>query len=288
LQLREHRLVGVGVADDGRERVVLRRRAQHRRAADVDVLDDLDLGGVAGRDRALERVEVDAHEVDELDLVFGRLAQMTRVVSDREHAGVQARVQRLDPAVHDLREAGEPLDRAHLQTRGLELARRAAGRDDLDPERGQALGERHHPALVGDGQQRAPDADLAGRDRPRGGAGGGGLGDGLSIGDSPRVSSPARGNTAPTETDPEEHDMERSTGGDVERDLERSGDELEERLETLDDHIDDARQEATARSEDTDDLDDVAGDWEDSDDASGGEDPAEFDDPDAIEEDEEE
>ena len=82
--------------------------------------------------------------------------------------------------------------------------------------------------------------------------------------------------------------MERSTGGDGERDLERSGDELEERLETLDDHIDDARQEATARSEDTDDLDDVAGDWEDSDDASGGEDPAEFDDPDAIEEDEEE
>ena len=38
-QLLEHRVVGLGARDDRRERVVLRRGADHRRAADVDVLD---------------------------------------------------------------------------------------------------------------------------------------------------------------------------------------------------------------------------------------------------------
>jgi hypothetical protein len=82
--------------------------------------------------------------------------------------------------------------------------------------------------------------------------------------------------------------MERSTSGDVERDMERSGDELEERLGDLDDRIGEARQEAKARSEDSDAFENVAGDWEDTDDASGGEDAAALDDPETLEEDDEE
>jgi hypothetical protein len=82
--------------------------------------------------------------------------------------------------------------------------------------------------------------------------------------------------------------MERSTSGDVEGDLERTGDELEERLGRVDDQIDAAKQEASTRSEDTDAGDEVVGDWEDTDDDSGGEDPSQFDDPDADEEDDEE
>ena len=46
-----------------------------------------------------------------------------------------------------------------------QLASGAAGGDDLDPELGQAARELHEPALVGHGQQRAPDAHLAGLDR---------------------------------------------------------------------------------------------------------------------------
>jgi hypothetical protein len=82
--------------------------------------------------------------------------------------------------------------------------------------------------------------------------------------------------------------MERSTSGDVERDLERSGDEMEERLGHVDEQIGAAKQEASTRSDDTDAGDEVVGDWEDTDDDSGGEDPSQFDDPDADEEDDEE
>jgi hypothetical protein len=74
---------------------------------------------------------------------------------------------------------------------------------------------------------------------------------------------------------------------DPDQSLERTGDELEERLEKLDDHIDESRKQATARSEQNDDpFENVAGDWEDTDDDAGGEDPEGFDDPESVDDDE--
>ena len=55
--------------------------------------------------------------------------------------------------------------------------------------------------------------------------------------------------------------------------LERDADELEHRLDKLDDHISDAEKAAEARREDLDP--EVAGDWEDTRGTAGqGEDPA--------------
>ena len=120
------------------------------------------LGRAAPRRRALERVEVHAHEVDELDPVLLGGEHVLGVVAQREQAGVELRVQRLDAAVHDLREAGEVLDRADLEPGLAQRARGAAGGDELDAELGQAAREVDDAALVGDRQQRAADPDLAG------------------------------------------------------------------------------------------------------------------------------
>lgn len=80
--------------------------------------------------------------------------------------------------------------------------------------------------------------------------------------------------------------MEPTTDPDT--NLKRTGDEMEERLDRLDDHIDESRKEASARSEQNEDpFENVAGDWEDTDDAAGGEDPEGFDDPEADDEDDE-
>jgi hypothetical protein len=81
--------------------------------------------------------------------------------------------------------------------------------------------------------------------------------------------------------------MERRAAADPDRDLARSGDELEERIDKLDEHIDDSKRELRARREDTDPGEDVAGDWEDTEDDAGGEDPAGFDDPERVEDEEE-
>ena len=146
---------------DGAERVVLGRRADHRRAADVDVLDHLGLVGPHARRGALERIEVDDHQVDVLDLVLTGRAHVVGVVARGEQAGIELGVQRLDPAVHDLREAGEVVDGAHRDAGALECLRGAAGRDHLDTELREPGREVDDAALVGNRQQCAPDPDGA-------------------------------------------------------------------------------------------------------------------------------
>ena len=117
--------------------------------------------GAAPGGGALEGIEVHAHEVDELDAVRVGLDHVLRVVAQREQAGVEPRVQRLDAAAHDLREAGEVLDRADGEPRGAQLGGGAARRHELDAESGQAPRELDDAALVRDGQERSADADVA-------------------------------------------------------------------------------------------------------------------------------
>jgi hypothetical protein len=80
----------------------------------VDVLDDLLLACIAARNRLLEGVEVDAHEIDLLDPLLAGGLQVGVLVAAREQPRIQPWVQRLDATVHDLGKAGEVLYRAHL------------------------------------------------------------------------------------------------------------------------------------------------------------------------------
>jgi hypothetical protein len=76
--------------------------------------------------------------------------------------------------------------------------------------------------------------------------------------------------------------MSLSTKRDPDEQLQRDGDELEERIDRLGSHIDDAKRSASAHP----DITDTAGDWEDTDDEAGGDDPEGFDDPEADDENE--
>ncbi len=86
--------------------MVLGRRADHRRAADVDILDDLVARGAA-RDRRLERVEVDDDEIDRSDPVLVHRRFVLVIVADPEQAAVNLGVKGLHPPVHHLRKAGK-------------------------------------------------------------------------------------------------------------------------------------------------------------------------------------
>jgi hypothetical protein len=85
---------------------VLRGRAQHRRPADVDHLDRVFLADRAAGDDVLERVEVDADEVDRLDRVVLERGAVICPVAAGQDRRVDARVQRLDPAAEHLRRLG--------------------------------------------------------------------------------------------------------------------------------------------------------------------------------------
>ena len=248
-QLLDHRVVGLGARDDGGEPVVLGGRPDHRGAADVDVLDGVGVGHAGARDGALERVEVHADEVDELDVVLGGLRHVLGVVAQREQPGVEPRVQRLDAAVHDLREAGEVVDGADVEARIAQRGRGAAGRDELHAEADEAASEVHDAGLVGDGEQGPAHPDVAG---PGERLVGGGclLGDGARLLNASAVSRLAiRGRRWDDEsprlevramTD-EQHprDAAKPAADDVAADMER-------RLEQLGEDVHDAERKAAA------------------------------------------
>ena len=68
---------------------------------------------------------------------------------------MDARVQRLDPAVEHLREPGHGRDVGDRQAPLAQGPGRAAGRHELEPEPDEARREREQAALVRHGQQRA-------------------------------------------------------------------------------------------------------------------------------------
>ena len=112
--------------------VILRRAAEHGRAADVDVLDRFLEGHVGLGDGLFKGVEIHHHEVDGEDAVRLRLGDVLRVFAQEEQAAVHLRVQRFDPAIHHLGKAGELGDLAGGDAFLVEQRGGAAGGDDLD------------------------------------------------------------------------------------------------------------------------------------------------------------
>ncbi len=139
--------------------MVLRARADHRRAADVDVLDDLVAPRPARHGRR-EGIEVDDDEVDHADPVRPSGVHVRGEVAPREQPAVDRGVERLDPAVHHLGEAGHLGDVDDRQPRRAQRRRRPPGRHQLDPVPRERVAEVDEPGLVADRKERAGEPDL--------------------------------------------------------------------------------------------------------------------------------
>ncbi len=153
----EDGLVIPGLDHDRDVVVVLGRGADHRRAADIDILDAVGETS-AFVDGGLERIEVDHQEVDRRDAVGRHRLRVLGIVPDREQPAMHLRVQRLDPAVHHFRKSGQLRDVPHLQPGLRDRLCRATGRDQLDAMGGQRPGKLDQAGLVGNGEKRAGDA----------------------------------------------------------------------------------------------------------------------------------
>src|SRR5215470_4342365 len=136
--------------------MVLRGRPDHRRPADVDLLDAL-LDARARRDGGGERVQVADQQVERLDAELGQLVGVTRLAQVGEQTGVYRGVQRLDPTVERLRKAGQLLDPEHGHAQRLHGRGSGAGRDDPHVVGGQRPHQLGEAVLVVDRQQCAPD-----------------------------------------------------------------------------------------------------------------------------------
>ena len=113
--------------------IVLRRRAQHRRSADVDILHRF--GKVrAAHNRLLERIKIDDNHVYRVHAQFFQLRHMIQVASHGEQPCVNVRVERLYSAVKTLGKTCDFADIYSLYARVFQRGFRAAGGYDLVAE----------------------------------------------------------------------------------------------------------------------------------------------------------
>src|SRR5215470_14251894 len=131
------RRVIIGIDDNGDVVVVLGRRTDHRRAADVDVFDRLLHRHVGFFNRLAERIEVDDDQVNRLYAVFAHLRAMLLVRAYAEDAAMNFRMQSLDATVEHFRKAREVRNVARLDSVLAQQLCRAAGRNDLDAAPGE-------------------------------------------------------------------------------------------------------------------------------------------------------
>ena len=153
--------------------MVLGGGAHHGRAADVDLLDTGVEGG-AGGDGVGDGVAVDDDQVDGGHPQGGQLVEVVGLAAVGEDAGVDGRVEGLDPSLEALGEAGDLLHRGDGQARGGDGGGGGAGGDDLDAGVGQGAGEREEAGLGVDGEAGAAHGDAGGADEALGGDVGGG------------------------------------------------------------------------------------------------------------------
>ena len=140
------------IGDHGHAVMGLRGRPDHRRAADVDALDQR-IGIRALGEAGLERVEVDDDQIDHLDAMRLERRPILRDMAPGEQAAMDGRMQGLHPAVQDLREAGDLGDLGDRHAGIPDGLRRSAGRDHLDPVVGESFRQVGQPRLVRNGKE---------------------------------------------------------------------------------------------------------------------------------------
>ena len=132
-ELREHHVVVRRLDDHADMLPVLRRGAQQRRTADVDVLDRVVERAAVLRDGLAKRVEIDDDEVDGGNRVRCQRRRMLGDVPPRENSGVHLRMERLDAAIEHLGKAGVVADLGDRKPGVRERLRRAARRQEPMP-----------------------------------------------------------------------------------------------------------------------------------------------------------
>ena len=146
-----------GRGDDCDILKIFRRRTNHRRPADIDVLNQLVEAHARLGGGFLEGVKVDHHHVDGRDAMLGNRRAMAGVVAPMQNSPVDFRMQRLDAPIQHFREPGQLGNIFHRDAGVAQQFGRAPGRNQFHAQRGELAAEIDQSGFVSDAENGALD-----------------------------------------------------------------------------------------------------------------------------------
>ena len=149
LDFGQHGTVIGGINNHGHRLMILRRRTDHRRTADVDVFNGVLKRAVGLGDRLFERIKIHADDVDRVNGMSLKRSHVFRDGTTGENAGMNLGIERLNATVQHLREtrivgdflAGHAF--LHQQLGGTSRA------ENVVAERREFAGEVNHAGFIG-------------------------------------------------------------------------------------------------------------------------------------------
>mmetsp|Transcript_22535 Transcript_22535/g.36534 ORF Transcript_22535/g.36534 Transcript_22535/m.36534 type:complete len:972 (-) Transcript_22535:1500-4415(-) len=128
--------------------MVLRRRADHRRAANVDILDHFGIFRPFGHG-FFKRIEVHNDQIDGTNLMGLHRGHVVVVVAQGKQTAMDHGMQCLDAAIHHLGKTGHLGHVLDVQPRRAQRRCRTARAQQFNPVTRQCGGKLHQPRLVG-------------------------------------------------------------------------------------------------------------------------------------------
>ena len=119
--------------------VIFRSGANHRRAANVDILNCRCKRDILFRHSCFKRIEVGYHQIDGGDAVRIRFNAMFGIIPLREEPAMNFRMERLDSTIKQLRKTSVVRDINRVNPGITEMSLRATGGQDFYPALGENL-----------------------------------------------------------------------------------------------------------------------------------------------------
>ena len=130
--------------------MVLGRRADHGRPADVDLLNRLVERHTGLADRGFEGVKIDHNQLEGQDAVLGQGLHVFGVIVPAENAAVDLGMKRFEPPMHHLGKTGVVRHVADRNSRGFQMLAGAAGTENLHARGDQVADEIGQPLFIAD------------------------------------------------------------------------------------------------------------------------------------------
>ena len=117
--------------DHGNARKILGGGPNHRRTADVNILDQVGKARLGTRSHLLEGIQVDDHQINESDGELLQSPEVCGIVAPGQNSRMNGGMKGLHAAVQHFRQAGHLRYVLHRDSRFAQQAARAAGRKNF-------------------------------------------------------------------------------------------------------------------------------------------------------------